>query len=177
MPHQTCKAGEWTHTVGTATTDTACSKCPSGTARPNAPANSRTAETASSCSACVDKSRYSDEEGLTQCKKCPSGHFGVVAAGSKAEGGHKACDADTCDRPTSLPANALVVGSKCPDHGKHKQTCTLSCKNGFYPSASTTLTCVPDGNATTASYQGKVTCTGTCVRACVRACVRVCVSC
>ena len=171
MPHRKCNAGEWTQAVGTPTTDTTCAKCPSGTARPKPPVNSHTAETASACSACIAKSVYSDEEGLAQCKQCPSGHFGVVATGSKAEGGHKACDDDTCERPTLLPANAVVVRSKCPNHGKHKQTCTLSCTTGFYSSAGTTLTCSPDGKTTTASYQGKVTCTGMCVY--VRVCVCV----
>ena len=162
IAHKTCKAGEWTKAVGTATTDTTCAKCASGTARPKAPANSLTAETASACSACVGKAMYSDEEGLAQCKQCPGGHFGVVAAGSKAAGGHKACDDATCERPTSLPANAMVVGSQCPGHGKHKQICMMSCKDGFHSSASNTpFTCAPDGQATTASYQGgNIVCSG-----------------
>ena len=113
--------------------------------------------------ACSEKSAYSDEVGLTQCKKCPIGHFGVIAAGSNGEGGHKACDDDTCERPTTLPVNSVVDGSKCPDNGKQQvSTCTLVCKAGFYSSASSApFTCLADDKSTTASYQGgKITCTG-----------------
>ena len=171
--HKTCKAGEWTEAVGTPVKDTTCVKCPAGTARAKAPTNSTSVETASSCTPCAANSAYSDEAGLAECKTCPNGRFGVVAAGSKGEGGHKACEADTCERPTSLPANSVVVSDKCPEHGKQKEmlgtatvkaasTCTLSCKVGFYSSAaSTPFTCLPDGKSTTASYQGgAITCTG-----------------
>ena len=128
------------------------------------------------CEACADKSVYSDEVGLARCKKCPSGHFGVITAGSKAEGGHTACDDDTCERPTKLPANSVLVDSKCPEHGKQKKTsgtvisqnastCTLSCKDGFYSSGVIkSFTCLADNELTTASYQGgTITCTGECV--------------
>ena len=167
--HQICKAGHWTSAVGTRVKDTVCTGCAAGTARAKAPTSSKQKETASSCTPCAEKSVYSDEVGLTQCKKCPIGHFGVIAAGSKGEGGHKACDDDTCERPTSLPANSVVVGSKCPQHGKQQDgtaqaasTCTLSCQAGFYSSASSTpFKCLADGTSTTASYQGgKITCTG-----------------
>ena len=167
--HQICKAGQWTSAVGTRVTDTVCTGCAAGTARAKAPASSTPLESASSCTACAEKSVYSDEVGLTQCKKCPIGHFGVIVAGSNGEGGHKACDDDTCERPTSLPANSVLVGSKCPEHGKQQRgtwqaasNCTLSCATGFYSSASSTpFKCLPDGESTTASYQGgKITCTG-----------------
>ena len=125
------------------------------------------------CETCKGKSVYSDEAGLAQCKKCPGGHFGVVAPGSNAEGGHTACDGNTCERPTKLPANSVVLDSKCPDHGKQKNTtgtvgsqnastCMLSCKDGFYSSGvKKPFTCLADDELTTASYQGgTITCTG-----------------
>ena len=166
--HNTCKAGEWTSAVGTRVTDTTCTPCATGTARATAPSGNAVVETASSCTACAEKSMYSDVVGLVQCKKCPDGHFGVLAAGSTAEGGHKACDDDTCERPPTLPAKSIVVLSKCPEHGKHTAedtaTCTLSCQAGFYSSATNTpFTCLPDAKSTTASYQGGgITCTGGC---------------
>ena len=167
--HQICKAGQWTSAVGTRVKDTVCTGCAAGTARAKAPASSTPLESASSCTACAEKSVYSDEVGLAQCKKCPIGHFGVIVTGSNGEGGHKACDDDTCERPTSLPANSVLVGSKCPEHGKQQRgtwqaasNCTLSCATGFYSSASSTpFKCLPDGESTTASYQGgQITCTG-----------------
>ena len=173
--HQTCKAGEWTSAIGSSVRDTTCTGCPSGTARAQAPSGSTAVERVSiSCTACVDKSLYSDEVGLTQCKTCPNGHYGVTVPGSDAEGGHKACDDDTCERPTSLPANSVVgAGAKCPEHGKQKRmrgtvtsqaasTCALSCKEGYYSiTVSTPFTCLADDKATTASYQGgKITCAG-----------------
>ena len=177
LAHKTCAAGEWTEVVGTATKNTVCTGCPFGTARPEAPTNRTAVEAASSCEPCSGKSVYSDEVGLAQCKTCPSGHFGVIAAGSDAEGGHKACDDDTCERPTNLPANAVVVGSECPEHGKQvlktafgvttrkASTCALSCEDGFYSSdVNTPFTCLADGESTTASFQGgNITCTGECV--------------
>ena len=184
ISHQTCKAGQWTSAVGSSVKDTTCTGCPSGTARAKAPTSNTAVETVSSCTACDDKSVYSDEVGLTQCKTCPNGHFGVLAPGSDAEGGHKACDDDTCERPTNLPAKSVVLGPKCPEHGKQKRmrgtvtsqeasTCTLSCKGGYYSSAvSTPFTCLADDKATTASYQGgKITCTGVCVCVCVCVCL------
>ena len=173
VAHKTCKAGEWTEAVGTPVKDTTCVKCPAGTARAKAPTSSSALEAVSSCTPCADKSLYSDEAGLAVCKACPDGHFGVIEAGSTGAGGHKACEADTCERPTSLPANSVVVSDKCPEHGKQKEmlgtatvkaasTCTLSCAAGFYSSAtSSPFTCLPDGKSTTASYQGgAITCTG-----------------
>ena len=74
-----------------------------------------------------------------------------------------------CERPKSLPANSVLVVSKCPEHGKQQEgtsqpasTCALACKNGFHSSAdSTPFKCLADGKSTTASYQGgKITCTG-----------------
>ena len=133
---------------------------------PSAPRDKVSVETASSCTACTGASEYSDASGLTQCKACVAGHFGVVVSGSLAEGGHTACDDDTCERPTELPANSEVVPSKCPDHGKHTgavaDTCAVECKPGFFSSsASTAFTCALDGKASTASYQGgAITCTG-----------------
>jgi hypothetical protein len=168
LAHRTCRAGEWTVSVGTVEKDTGCEVCGAGTARPSAPRDKVTVETRSSCPACTGTSKYSDESGLKECKACSAGHFGVVVARSKAEGGHTACDDDTCERPTNLPANSVVVASKCLDHGKHTgavaDTCTLSCKPGFFSSASSSpFTCAPDGKASTASYQGgAITCTGEC---------------
>ena len=165
--HKTCAAGEWTSTVGTASADTQCTRCPPGTARPKAPASNTVLEAPSSCPSCVAASLYSDNSGLRQCKQCPAGHFGVIESGSKAEGGHKACDDDTCELPTALPANSMLVNSQCPQHGKHvskngADTCLLSCKPGFYSSSTKTpFKCAPDGKSTKASYQGgAITCTG-----------------
>ena len=172
-PHTTCKQGQWTAVVGTTLKDTICKDCPTGTARNTKPANASTAETAAVCKACAGKSIYSDEAGLAQCKKCPSGHFGVVTSGSDADGGHTACDDDTCERPTKLPGNSVVVDSKCPEHGKQKNTrgtnassqnastCVLSCKDGFYSSGvNKPFTCLADDDLSTASYQGgNITCT------------------
>ena len=152
--------------MGTVEKDTGCEACAAGTARPSAPRDKATVETASSCPACIGASEYSDERGLTQCKACSAGHFGVVVSGSNAAGGHKACDDDTCERPTNLPANSVVVTSKCNEHGKHTgavaDTCALSCKLGFFSSGSSRpFTCMADGQASTASYQGgAITCTG-----------------
>ena len=174
--HRACKVGQWTTAVGTKSKDTICTDCPTGTARATAPAGASTVETVATCKACVDRSMYSDDSGLEQCKKCPSGHFGVTTAGSNAGGGHTACDDDTCERPTKLPANSVLVDSKCPEHGKQKKTsgtvisqnastCTLSCKDGFYSSGVIkSFTCLADNELTTASYQGgTITCTGECV--------------
>ena len=169
VAHRRCRAGEWTVSVGTAKRDTGCEACPAGTARPSAPSNKTTVETASSsCPACTGASEYSDERGLKKCKTCAAGHFGVDASGSESKGGHTACDDDTCERPTRLPANAVLVVSKCPAHGKHgaagdaADTCTLACAAGFYSTGSSTpFTCAADGAASTASYQGgAITCRG-----------------
>ena len=167
VQHKTCKAGEWTSTVGTASADTQCTKCPRGTARAKAPTSNTVLEAPSSCPSCVNASVYSDDSGLLECKQCPAGHFGVIKSGSKADGGHKACDDDTCELPTELPANSMLVLSQCPDHGKHASkngadTCLLSCKPGFYSSSTQApFKCAPDGESTKASYQGgAITCTG-----------------
>ena len=166
LSHRSCQAGEWIVSVGTVQRDTGCQTCSAGTARPSAPRDKTTAEKASSCPACTGSSEYSDERGLKVCKSCSAGHFGVVAAGSEADGGHTACDDDTCERPTHLPANSAAVAGKCPDQGKHTgmaaDTCTLTCKPGFFSSAARRpFTCAPDGTASTASYQGgAITCTG-----------------
>ena len=86
-------------------------------------------------------------------------------ASSGAEGGHTACDDDTCERPTHLPANSVVVADKCPDHGKHTgntaDICTLSCKPDFYSYASSRpYTCAPDSKISAAYQGGAITCTG-----------------
>ena len=149
------------------------SRCPRGTARAKAPTNNTVLETPSSCPSCVNASVYSDDSGLLECKQCPAGHFGVIKSGSKADGGHKACDDDTCELPTELPANSMLVLSQCPDHGKHASkngadTCLLSCKPGFYSSSTQApFKCAPDGKSTKASYQGgAITCTGLHVTRC-----------
>ena len=166
LEHRNCKAGEWTVSAGTPKEDTGCEACPAGTARPKAPLDKTTVEKKSSCPSCSGTSEYSDESGLTACKVCSAGHYGVVVSRSAAEGGHKACDDDTCERPTDLPANSAIVPGKCPEHGKHTgdvaDTCTLTCKSGFFSSASTSpFTCAPDGKKSTASYQGgAITCRG-----------------
>ena len=169
---KTCKAGEWTSALGTPSTDTKCRSCAPGTARALAPTSNAVLESAAACPACVHEHLYSDESGLLKCKQCPPGHFGVTEIGSKDAGGHKACDDDTCELPTVLPTNSMLVFSKCPKHGKQHSsqnpadTCTLSCKPGFYSSSSETpFKCAPDGKTTKASYQGGViTCTGWCVQ-------------
>ena len=163
---RSCRAGEWTVSVGTVKTDTGCEACPAGRARASAPRDKVSVETASSCTACTGTSEYADERGLTQCKACVAGHFGVVVSGSLAEGGHTACDDDTCERLTDLPANSEVDTSKCADHGRHNgavaDTCALVCKPGFFSSSvNAAFTCAPDSKASTASYQGgAITCTG-----------------
>ena len=177
-PHSACKAGEWTSALGTATADTGCTSCSPGTARTTAPATNTVLETASACPLCDDPRFYSDASGLLNCKRCPAGHFGVVQSGANAAGGHTACDDDTCELPQNLPTNSMLVTSQCPDHGRHgtaghthsNQTshtgadiCVLQCKPGFYSSSPviTPFTCAPDGQTTTASYQGgAITCTG-----------------
>jgi len=166
--------GEWTKAEGTTKADTQCSACGSGRYRGSASKGKVKEIEAAVCTGCVTKSLYSDEAGLGECKKCPSGHFGVVTSGSDAEGGHTACDDDTCERPTKLPANSVVVDSKCPEHGKQKNTrgtdgasqkastCVLSCKDGFYSSGvNKPFACLADDELTTASYQGgTITCIG-----------------
>ena len=152
--------------MGTAISDTACEACAAGRARPLAPRDKTTVETETTCPPCTGIGEYSDERGLKACKSCAAGHFGVVAAGSDAEGAHTACDDNTCAKPTQLPANSMVVEGKCPSSGRHTgstpDTCTLSCKPGFYSSGSSRpCTCAPDGTALTASYQGcDIECTG-----------------
>ena len=113
----------------------------------------------------------------------------MVTPGSAAEGGHTACDDDTCERPTKLPANSVVLDSKCPDHGKQKSTtgtvgsqnastCMLSCKDGLYSSGvNKPFTCLADNQLTTASYQGgTITCTGECVDMNDAAFVAICIT-
>ena len=194
FPHKICAAGQFTKTVGTVTKDTECVNCDAGTWRAVDPKTSKPSEmkdavckahkncgpgqrirTAGSltkdteCASCTGASEYSDESGLKKCKTCSVGYFGVVVKGSTAEGGHTACDDDACERPTNLPANSMFVPSKCPDHGKHTgkvaDSCTLSCKGGFFSIASSTpYKCAPDSDATTASYQGgAITCKGECI--------------
>ena len=160
VTHRSCQAGEWTVSTGTVEKDTGCEACPAGTARPSAPGDKVSVETASSCPACTGASEYSDESGLKACKACSAGHFGVVVSGSNADGGHEACDDGTCARPTHLPANSMVVEEACPERGEHgndadADKCALACKAGFYSvGAGTPFTCAPDGETTTASYQG-----------------------
>ena len=123
-----------------------------------APGDKTTVETASSCPPCTGLSEYSDEAGLKKCKSCPAGHFGVEEVqilsrrslrNAKAEGPHTTCDDNTCEKPTELPSNSVVVDDECPDRGKHTgtpDTCTLTCKPGFYSSASNRpCTCAIDG--------------------------------
>ena len=156
QPHKTCPAGKRVLSLGTAVKDTSCTPCAPGTARSSS-------QPATSCPPCTGKSEYSDLSGLDKCRTCPVGHFGVVVAGSKADGGHKACDDDKCERPTLLPANSMIVISKCSDRGSQiTSNCSLTCKPGFYSSGTNTpFTCAPDGKASTASYQGgAITCTG-----------------
>ena len=166
LPHRGCQAGEWTNAVGTAERDTGCETCAAGRARGVPPADKTTIETARSCPPCTGIRKYSDEPGLKKCKSCSAGRFGVVAANPKSLGPHTACGDDTCGKPTQLPPNSVVVDEKCPDPGKHTgstpDTCTLSCKPGFYSSASRRpCTCRPDGKTSTASYQDcLITCTG-----------------
>ena len=175
--HKTCAAGEWTGAKGTPGSDTKCKACSAGRYRGSAPDGKSKEVENEVCEGCAGESMYSDQAGLTQCKKCPNGHFGVVTSGSDADGGHTACDDDTCERPTKLPANSVVVDSNCPDHGKQKNThdtdassqnastCVLSCKDGFYSSGvNKPFTCLADDDLTTASYQGgNITCAGKCV--------------
>ena len=199
MVHKRCRAGEWTSAVGTSSSDVQCTPCVPGTARALAPPNNTVLETASDCPPCLDPSLYADEAGLSACKGCPRGHFGVVEArargppghfsvldpharggGSRGGGGHKACEDDACERPTDLPAHAILVKSQCPDHGKQAatgraDTCVLACEPGYYSSSTETpFECAPNGNTTQASYQGgAITCTGRCALRLV--CVCVCV--
>ena len=165
LEHRTCQAGEWTVTTGTVDEDTGCIPCAVGTARPSAPHDKTTIESASSCAPCTGTSEYSDERGLTACKTCPTGYFGVVMVSSPATGGHRTCNEATCKRPTNLPANSAVIAWKCPDHGKHTgmmpDTCTLTCKPGFYSSASShPFTCTKHGERSAAYQRGSITCTG-----------------
>ena len=165
LAHRNCQAGEWTAAAGTVDKDTSCQACAVGTARALAPRDKVTVETASSCTPCTGASEYSDERGLTACKTCPIGHFGVVMVSSKAEGAHRACDGATCERPTHLPANSAVVPWQCPNHGKHTgkmpDTCTLTCKPGFYSSSlNRRFTCTQDGMGSASYHGGAITCTG-----------------
>ena len=165
LVHRSCQAGEWTVSAGTVVEDTGCQACAAGTARPSAPRDKTTVETPRSCPACTGASEYSDERGLRACKACSAGHFGVVMGSQDAKGGHTACDDATCERPTHLPANSIVVAGKCPDHGTHTgstaDTCTLTCLPGFYSSASSRpFTCAPDSKASAAYQGGAITCTG-----------------
>ena len=167
LPHGGCQAGEWTNAVGTAERDTGCVPCAAGRVRGVPPADKTTIETARSCPPCTGIRKYSDEPGLKKCKSCSAGRFGVVAANPKSLGPHTACNDNTCEKPTRLPPNSVVVDAECPDPGSHigntPDTCRLSCKSGFYakPASSQPCTCAPDGKASTASYQGCViVCTG-----------------
>ena len=121
------------------------------------------------CQACTEESRYSDEVGSAQCKQCPSGHYGVTAAGSDGKGGHEACARSTCRQPGSLPPNSVILETSCPENGEQELSstfqnasrCTLSCKHGFYASGDIKpFICLADDSSTTASYQGgTITCT------------------
>ena len=158
--------GRFTKIGGTQISDPTCLPCPVGFYKDSESLSSLSVD---SCQPCNGTTLYADEAGLTACKTCADGFRGVAVAANGSSAGlraaHVACDDDKCERPSQLPAHAVVVEAQCPEHGEHggeaASECEMSCEDGYYSSAEyAPFACKPDAGSVRASYQGgAITCT------------------